>query len=273
LTEIDQQFPDYARLLEDLARVLQRIAVFQVIGSIDSDDELGDTQVEGLAASMSPADVQLFYQTALIGRRDLHLAPDPKGGAEMTLLRMLAFRPADVAGVEGSGGGSAAADRSAGKKKSAEMAPREVVTAPAGIPVLREQGKWLEPDWKQLISNLGLAGAVRLLASNCALLRREGNTVFLSLDPRSESMLTRERKDKLAAALSECFSEPLTVDISIGAAAEETPMQEESRIADERIEAAKAALESDPNVKALKNMFDAELKTDSIELINQPQND
>jgi DNA polymerase-3 subunit gamma/tau len=245
LTEIDQQFPDYARLLEDLARVLQRIAVFQVIGSIDSDDELGDTQVEGLAASMSPADVQLFYQTALIGRRDLHLAPDPKGGAEMTLLRMLAFRPADVAGVEGSGGGSAAADRSAGKKKSAEMAPREVVTAPAGIPVLREQGKWLEPDWKQLISNLGLAGAVRLLASNCALLRREGNTVFLSLDPRSESMLTRERKDKLAAALSECFSEPLTVDISIGAAAEETPMQEESRIADERIEAAKAALESE----------------------------
>ena len=45
---------------------------------------------------LSAADVQLFYQTALIGRRDLHLAPDPKSGAEMTLLRMLAFRPAQA---------------------------------------------------------------------------------------------------------------------------------------------------------------------------------
>ena len=149
----------------------------------------------------------------------------------------------------------------------------KIVRAPAGKPVAGAQGKWQEPDWKELVSSLGLSGAVRLLASNCALLRREGNTVFLSLDPRSESMLTRERKDKLAAALSECFAESLTVDISIGEAAEETPMQEESRIADERIEAAIASLESDPNVKALKNMFDAELKTDSIELINPPQSD
>jgi DNA polymerase-3 subunit gamma/tau len=273
VAEIDQQFPDYSRLLEDLARVLQRIAVFQVIGGIETDDELSDKQVEQLASALPPADVQLFYQTALIGRRDLHLAPDPKSGAEMTLLRMLAFRPAQAAGAEGSGGGGSAAGKPAAKKTSPDVPAPKVARAAPAKPVIRPQGQWHEPDWKDLIDNLGLSGAVRLLASNCALLRREGNTVFLSLDPRSESMLTRERKDKLAAALSECFSESLTVDISIGEAAKETPMQEESRIADERIEAAKASLESDPNVQALKNMFDAELKTDSIELINPPQND
>ena len=63
------------------------------------------------------------------------------------------------------------------------------------------------------------------------------------------------------------------MDISICEAVDETPLQEESRLADERIEAAKASLESDPNVQALKSMFDAELKTDSIELINPSQND
>jgi DNA polymerase-3 subunit gamma/tau len=104
-------------------------------------------------------------------------------------------------------------------------------------------------------------------------LRRDGNTVFLSLDPRSESMLTRQRKEVLAKALSDHFSESLLVDISMGEAIVETPMQEESRLADERIDAARESLESDPNVQALKNMFDAELNTDSIELINPAQND
>jgi DNA polymerase-3 subunit gamma/tau len=86
-------------------------------------------------------------------------------------------------------------------------------------------------------------------------------------------MLTRQRKEALAAALSDHFSEPLLVDISMGKAIAETPLQEETRLADERIEAARVSLESDPNVQALKNMFDAELKTDSIELINPTQND
>ena len=114
---------------------------------------------------------------------------------------------------------------------------------------------------------------MRLLAGNCALTGRKGNTVMLTLDPRSESMLTKPRRDALGAALSRHFSESLTLEIKIGEAVEETPLQEESRLADERIEAARASLESDPNVQALKNMFGAELKTDSIELINPPRND
>jgi len=58
----------------------------------------------------------------------------------------------------------------------------------------------------------------------------------------------------------------------LGEAVVETPMQEETRLVDERIDAARKSLESDPNVQALKDMFDAELKTDSIELINPTQN-
>ena len=60
--------------------------------------------------------------------------------------------------------------------------------------------------------------AERLLAGSCALLRRENNTVFFSLDPGSESYLTRQRKDSLARRLSDYFGEPLVVDIRIGVA-------------------------------------------------------
>ena len=271
LNEIDAQFPDYSRLLEDLARDLQKIAVFQVVGNIDGDEELSNGHIVELAGQLSASDVQLFYQTALIGRRDLNLAPDPKSGAEMTLLRMLAFRPAQAgqSGEPAASGGTAASKVAAKRsgKAPAAKAMRAQVHETAG------KAKWQDPDWKLLMSEIGLAGAVRLLAGNCAFLRREGNTVFLSLDPRSESMLTRQRKEALATVLSEHFSEQLLVDISLGEAVAETPMQEETRLADEQIEAARESLESDPNVQALKNMFDAELKTDSIELINPTRND
>jgi DNA polymerase-3 subunit gamma/tau len=129
--------------------------------------------------------------------------------------------------------------------------------------------KWEDPDWGPFIAELELPGAVRLLAGNCSFLRRDGNTVFLSIDPRSESLLTRPRKEALANALSERFGETLVIDITIGESADETPMQEETRHADEKIEAAIASLEADPNVKALKDMFGAKLKPESVELLDQ----
>jgi len=270
IREIDEQFPNYSRLLEDLARDLQRVAVYQVVGTCDSEDDLNEQEYAELSEALPMADVQLFYQVAIMGRRDLHLAPDPRSGAEMTLLRMLAFRPAAAAeggGAPGASGASSVAD--AGPAKALSSRPRAVqAKAPAGT-----TQTWAEPDWSALVVQLGLTGAVRLLASNCAYLRREGNTIHLGLDRRSESMLTRQRKDTLAERLSAHFGEQLTVDIELGADAGETPVQEESRMADERIEAARQTLEADPNVQALKDMFGAELKTDSIELLNPSQSD
>jgi DNA polymerase-3 subunit gamma/tau len=270
IAEIDEQFPDYSRLLEDLARMLQRMAVFQIVGAIETDDDVADAQLGDLANGLSPEDVQLFYQIALIGRRDLHLAPDPKSGAEMTMLRMLAFRPASAG--SGSAGGEPVATRSTAKVVAPEVAPK-VAQAKSAVRRTPQASEWKDPEWTSLVAELALPGAVRLLAGNCAYLRRDGTTVFLNIDPRSESLLTRQRKEALAEALSNRFGETLSIDIAIGEAVDETPMQEKSRLADERIEAAKATLEADPNVKALKDMFGAEINADSIELLNPTQND
>jgi DNA polymerase III subunit gamma/tau len=271
VARIDAQFPDYARLLQDLARVLQRIAVFQVVGSFDASDDVDEERLPGLAERMAPADVQLFYQTALLGRRDLPLAPDPKSGVEMTLLRMLAFRPA---GAVKESGGSSDRGGAAFDPPTARVPEAKAVQAARPEPRGAQESRvWHDPNWKALTAELGLSGAVRLLAGNCALLGREGNTVYLRLDPRSESVLTRQRKEALGAALSERYAEELTVDITVGDSEVETPLQEQSRLEDERIEAARASLESDPNVQAMKSMFDAELKTDSIELVNAPRHD
>jgi len=275
IREIDEQFPNYSRLLEDLARDLQRIAVYQVVGTCDSEDDLNEQEYAELSDVLPAADVQLFYQAAIIGRRDLHLAPDPRSGAEMVLLRMLAFRPAAAADVPGSVGGGGERSTKPTKAAKAKSAP---AAARAKTPERQDEQAanavaWTDPDWSSLVTQLGLQGAVRLLASNCAFLDREGNTIRLGLDPRSESLLTRQRKDSLAARLSTHFGEKLSVEIDLSADAGETPVQEETRMADEKLEAARQSLEADPNVQTLKNMFGAELKTDSIELINPPQSD
>ena len=81
-------------------------------------------------------------------------------------------------------------------------------------------------------------------------------------------MLTKQRKSLIADSLSKYFGETLTIDIEMGSAAEETPVQQESRKADERLEEARRSLEADPNVQSLKSMFGAELKTDTIEIIS-----
>ncbi|MEX0604322.1 MAG: DNA polymerase III subunit gamma/tau [Marinobacter sp.] len=85
--------PDYAAILADLLSLFHRVTMEQVIPG-SADNSLGDAeQVQTLARQLSAEDAQLFYQAALMGRKDLAITPDARMGFEMTLLRMLAFRP------------------------------------------------------------------------------------------------------------------------------------------------------------------------------------
>lgn len=90
-----EQGPDWNGVLSEILNVLHRVAIAQALPE-GVDNGHGDRdRVLALAQALPAEDVQFYYQMGLIGRRDLPLAPDPRGGFEMVLLRMLAFRPAD----------------------------------------------------------------------------------------------------------------------------------------------------------------------------------
>ena len=91
--KIAEYSPDFGSILQSMAELLHRIAIEQVVpGAIDN--SLGDQQQIGeLAQQLSAEQTQLYYEIALLTRRDLNLAPDPRTGFEMGLLRMLAFCP------------------------------------------------------------------------------------------------------------------------------------------------------------------------------------
>jgi DNA polymerase-3 subunit gamma/tau len=94
---LEQWAPDYAQVLDELASLLVRVAMKQTVADFEGDDIYAPELLEKLAKAISPEDVQLYYQTAIVGRRDLALVSEPRVGFEMTLLRMLAFRPAEGA--------------------------------------------------------------------------------------------------------------------------------------------------------------------------------
>jgi DNA polymerase-3 subunit gamma/tau len=93
---MSEHAPDYASALAEMLSVLHRVAIAQALPEAVDNSHGDKERIMQLAQQLPPEDVQLFYQTALLGRRDLPLAPDPRAGFEMVLLRMLAFKPQGV---------------------------------------------------------------------------------------------------------------------------------------------------------------------------------
>ena len=94
--EVEARSLSFSGALQELGGLLHRIALRQMVpgrpSQVDGSSELEDPRVDTLASRLSPDEVQLYYQIAAHGRRDLALAPDEVTGFSMTLLRMLAFR-------------------------------------------------------------------------------------------------------------------------------------------------------------------------------------
>ena len=126
---LEEFAPDHAQLLDELAALLVRVAMKQAVSDFEGDELYAPELLERLAKQFTPEDLQLFYQTAIIGRRDLGLAPDPRTGFEMTLVRMIAFRPASETQAQSRSEGQAGAAGASGARAVAAAA-----AAGAGAP-------------------------------------------------------------------------------------------------------------------------------------------
>jgi DNA polymerase III subunit gamma/tau len=273
---LEQFAPDYAQLLDELAALLVRVALRQTISDYEGDELFAPEVIERLAAALTPADVQLFYQTAITGRRDLPLAPEPRAGFEMTLLRMVAFRPAELPeGTRAGGSGAparapsgvssrtaAAAAATAGRGETASPASGEV--ALAAVP---ESGKGAADPapgpWAAIVNALEIGGAARQLASHCALLSRQGAVVRLALDPQHRQLRTPAQEDKLAQALARHFGAPVRLEFHAQGGGE-TPALVAQRASLEELAGARRAFDADPGVQGLRERFGATVLPDSV---------
>ncbi len=182
---LEEWSPDHGEVLDALATLLVRVALRQALPAYEGDDLYPSALLADLAARITPEDVQLYYQTAILGRRDLAWAPDARSGFEMTLLRMLAFRPGPVASAAApapvaAAVGPATAGAAAGASAVAGGGAKE-------RPVVARSAL---DDWPATLAQLEVGGAVRQLASHCAYAGRDGAVIRLSLDPAQQALRT-----------------------------------------------------------------------------------
>jgi DNA polymerase III subunit gamma/tau len=277
--------PDFGSVLDDLAAALHRIQLLQLVPGYRSDANDGDhSGLIGLAERMTAEDVQLYYQIATGGRRDLALAPDTRTGFEMALLRMLAFRPSDDATPVAASGGQrsapapqpraplAAPTPAAAPAPQSERPPAAFaaptpshapVTPPA--PAHRVASAGGLPDWEALIQRADLRGPLGQLAQNSALHGREGNTLVLALQPSYMHLAVEPMVGQMADRLSEVLGEPIKLRfIGDSQGAAHTPAARAAVARGEAQSAAEASIEGDPLVQALKREFGARVVPQSI---------
>ncbi len=336
VARVAEQAADFAAMLEALLALLHRIAIAQAVPEA-IDNSFGDgEQVRQLAAKLTAEDVQLYYQMGLNGRRDLALAPDPRSGLEMALLRMLAFRPqgapqpprrSEENGDQPSTAAGGARNEPAKKPEAApvaRLAPRvapaasaqpvlgepapapvsSVSPVPAARPALQVVAALNAPKpaerpvesavpeavvesrpvaavsaeplslaaldnelWASRFTEFGIGGVLGAVAAHCCLARVDGHKLYFVLDRTNAAVFNPSHTLRMQEQLRQRFEAPIELEIDIGEPLLETPAQCRERLRGERLEAARAAIADDPNVRLLQQAFDARLDASSIEPI------
>ncbi len=262
VAELAERVPDFTSVMQDLLAMLHRIALYHAVPDAIDGNEADYEQIVNLAGKIMPEDVQLFYQIGLLGQRDLPLAPDPRSGFEMVLLRMLAFRPEQAEGVSG------------GKKPvtTAVASSHKQVNDPAPVikpePTSQTGSRDDLQNWYGVVTNLKLGGIARQLAENCQYQSMDGSRVTLTLDPAHEHMLVESSEKNLHRALEEFLGDQVKLLIKVEQPEQETPAQKQARARAERQREAEQAMTEDPIVRAAEEQFGARLIKESVKPID-----
>lgn len=251
IDNMDEHNPDYDAVLAELQSDLHDIAVYQVTaGKV----EQIRPELATLAKQIDKEDVQLYYQIALTGRRDLPAAPEPRIGFEMTMIRMLAFKPAVASSMS----------------RPAPTATNSTITSaasPVKTDTVTPKKAVAGADWQQMINDLELTGLARELAGHCVLKEQSQNRIHLVLRPAQQHLLKTNQKDRLQKAINDRLGGDIKLTISVEEPEGQTPTQQKEQAEQDRRQQATASFQQDPFVKELQDVFNASIDQNSI----QPQ--
>jgi len=278
---MEQRSLSFDAALNDLANLLQQIAVAQTVPQSIAADHPERQLLLDLAGKMAADELQLYYQIAILGRRDLGLAPDEFAGFTMCLLRMLAFSPATTIN------GEAATPQQKPEARAAQTArealrPTEITASPvaaAQLEIAAEKKtessfEAAEPptstpsvhrfdgNWRNLVDQLKL-GLARALAQNCEMIRHDENSIHLSIPQAHKHLLDQGYQDKLKAVIDQYFGRKIQLHFEIGGTGN-TPAQQVSKEKAVLQSKAESAIQEDRFVQALVNEFGAQIISSSI---------
>ncbi|MSR16894.1 MAG: DNA polymerase III subunit gamma/tau, partial [Methylococcaceae bacterium] len=164
IDDLSQLSPDFSDLLQQLLQFLHRVALVQHVPNTLTHD-LDVEVVAQLAKTMSPEDVQLYYQIGLLGQKDLELAPDPRSGFEMVMLRMLTFRPVKSGNTQPIQIQQNTALISQ-PRPQAQIPPPQVIQP--HVPQISSTPSFSD-NWETILANLKVGRMIKEIAKHCVL--------------------------------------------------------------------------------------------------------
>jgi DNA polymerase-3 subunit gamma/tau len=279
---------DYVAALDDLLLVLHDISLCHVAPDALNAKGADTEKISGLAKIISVHDAQFYYQIGLYGKRDLALAPDPASGFEMTLLRMLAFRPVDdreaADGVTRPWPNSGLPElQIKATNDQAKLHKPEINTQPSSKS--HRQSSSRQPDsndevtdfansdvWASVVNDSALEGVTRELAMNMGPVEYDGNILTVTIDAAVADLLNKDRQALIENAVGEKAGRLFTLRLLKSSEATpetETPAANRLRHAEEAKAEAYQILMQDPTVQEVIDRFDATVVPESVQPGNQ----
>ncbi|MDP1765803.1 MAG: DNA polymerase III subunit gamma/tau [Methylotenera sp.] len=231
---MEERSLSFEAALNDFAQLLHQIAVAQTVPNSVADDLPERTLLLNLAQRISPETLQLYYQIALLGRRDIGLAPDEFAGFTMSLLRMLAFTPSESEAKKLPGKPLAQVN----KAQTDTLVSPQILSQPTEKPTEKPLEKSVVPalqqtdnlqteemidnesnqsfngNWRGLLDQLKL-GLARNLALNSALLSYDEHTMRFAIQDKDKALLSPMYQDKLSSALQQHFGRKIRLEFSV----------------------------------------------------------
>jgi len=268
ISELSALAVDFRSVLDELLNVLHQISIAQFLPNNNN------LKINAFKEKFSREDLQLYYQIALIGKRDLVLAPNFKIGFEMIMLRMLAFTPSSSfcsdphkAVNTTINNPALSAKEIAPEKNSANIMAPNTVMSPAKpkAPALDE-----DPEKSlQVLSKLSVTGTTLALIRCCTIARFTNNIVELLLDPNQAPLLNKKHEERLSKAFSDLYERPIHVKINIGTKDMDTLANVERRGKEQKKEKAVESLQQDPRFQKIIKTFNASLLPASFEITGE----
>ena len=262
--------------LEEIAAMLHRVALAQA-GVAPAADDPDAQRISALAERLDAGRVQVMYQIAVLGRRDLPLAPDEFAGFSMALLRMISF-------LQAPGAQRPAGEADRGKTSAAKIARAPAAASPApapaakggSAPAAREPAPEPAPmaastpavpfegDWPAFIERLNLTGMAGMVARHGELDSYENGHLVLVVPETHRMYAERAYQEKLKAALQPHLGPSLRLTVRVGTVSGNSVAAAKSREMAERQANAAEAIEDDPFVRDLVRDLGAEVVASSI---------
>jgi len=274
IKELAYKGENLTNTLNDLISLFHKIATTQMIDDVKQ----VSPEINELAKIISAQDLQLYYQIAINGQKDMRHSPSEQIGLEMTLLRMIAFHPdsqAEKKTLKSSQSSNTINKEPPKEKTQGNSLTKDKLPIKVGEESIQAIENQLnvksQNDWEKIITELGFAGAAKMLVKNTVFDSLKDQILTLTLSNDFNNLLTQNTQSSIEKTLNEDYP-GITLVINPGSTNGSSLSQKESVKSEEKRKQTENQFLNDDGLKELQEVFNSQVDVKSIKSIKESDN-